>query len=375
MRWHLGELGSSSAVIPYIGTGRAGIEPNVNVPLLCVRGVRELEEGVIEPAVFRREEIGHIHQIGRMIQNGVSGFRLEVPDSLAHAEITPTAVAHAQKILARAYTLGAVEGRLEAVNTHGALRFTVWDDVSGYSVRCRFDDSLFDEVVELHCETEVRCWSPGACGAIATAGRARSGKSRSCDHWAPGLSAAACLTWKASSRPWKVTRSITWRRFVASNPDPVYWDSCTYLDFLRGGHPNQVHMRAALKDWEAGRVTLVTSTLTITEVLYVRCLLPATWLNSSRRSDLLYLFSPSGDRKLTLVELTRPIAEAARDLCWNHGIRPKDAVHVASALAARCAVLHTHDGGLQKRSRQVGGNPILEITPPEWTWQTDMGLP
>ena len=147
MRWHLGELGSGSAVIPYIGTGRADIEPNVNVPLLCVRGVRELEEGVLEPAVFRREEIGHIHHIGRMIQNGVSGFRLEAPDSLAHAEITPTAAAHAQKILARAYTLGAVEGRLDAVNTHGSLRFTVWDEVSGYAVLCRFDDSLFDKVV------------------------------------------------------------------------------------------------------------------------------------------------------------------------------------------------------------------------------------
>jgi len=157
MRWHLGKLGSGSAVVPYIGTGRqADIDPNVNVPLLCVRGVRELEEGVAQPAVFRREEIGHIHQIGRMIQNGVSGFRLEVPDSGAHAEITPTAAAHAQKLLARAYTLGAVEGRLEAVNTHGSLRFTVWDDVSGYSVRCRFDDSLFDEVVEaLRMRTKV----------------------------------------------------------------------------------------------------------------------------------------------------------------------------------------------------------------------------
>ena len=162
---------------------------------------------------------------------------------------------------------------------------------------------------------------------------------------------------------------------MASNPDPIYWDSCTYLDFLRGGHTNQKHMRGVLADWAAGKVTLVTATLTITEVLYVRCVQPAAWLDPSRRSDLLSLFSPSGDRKLTLVELTRPIAEAARDLCWNHGIRPKDAVHVASAVAARCAVLHTHDEDLQKRNRQVGGNPILEITEPAWTWQAGMELP
>ena len=162
---------------------------------------------------------------------------------------------------------------------------------------------------------------------------------------------------------------------MASNPARVYWDACAYLDFLRGGHPNQAHLRAVLSDWEAGNVTLVTSTLTIAEVLYVPGVQPAVRLDESRREDLIDLFRPSGDRKLTLVELTRPIAEAARDLCWNNGIRPKDAVHVASALAASCAVLHTHDEDLQKRSRQVGSDPILEISQPAWTWQAGMELP
>ena len=161
---------------------------------------------------------------------------------------------------------------------------------------------------------------------------------------------------------------------MASNPDRVYWDSCAYLDFLRGGHPNQAHLRAVLSDWEAGNVTLVTSTLTIAEGLYVPGVQPAVPLDELRREDLIDLFRPTGDRKLTLVELTRPIAEAARDLCWNRRIRPKDAIHMASAIAARCVVLHTHDEDLQKRSRQVGGDPILEIIPPAWTWQTGMEL-
>ncbi|MDE0047824.1 MAG: PIN domain-containing protein [Chloroflexota bacterium] len=162
---------------------------------------------------------------------------------------------------------------------------------------------------------------------------------------------------------------------MASNPARVYWDSCVYLDFLRGGHPNRAHLRAVLRDWEVGKVTLVTSTLTIAEVLYVPGIQPSVRLDESRRNELMDPFRPTGDRKLTLVELTRPIAEAARDLCWSRGIRPKDAVHVASALAASCAVLHTHDEGLQKKSRQVGGDPILEITQPAWTWQTDMQIP
>ena len=162
---------------------------------------------------------------------------------------------------------------------------------------------------------------------------------------------------------------------MASNPACVYWDSCVYLDFLRGGHPNQAHLRAVLQDWEAGTTTLVTSTLTIAEVLYVPGIQPALRLDESRREELIDLFRPTGGRKLTLVELTRPIAEAARDLCWSHGVRPKDAVHVASALAASCAVLHTHDERLQKKSRQVGGDPILAITQPAWTRQAAMEIP
>ena len=133
-------------------------------------------------------------------------------------------------------------------------------------------------------------------------------------------------------------------------------------------------MRAVLRDWEAGIVTLVTSTLTITEVLYVRTAKAAVWLDASLRHRLNDLFSPGGERKLLLVELSRPIAEAARDLCWNYRIRPKDAVHVASALAAKCEVLHTYDTNLKKRSQQVGGSPTLDITAPEWIWQQGMDL-
>lgn len=148
MRWQLGELKSGSAVVSFVEAGRrADGHPNLNVPLLCVRGVRELEDGISEPSTFGLDALGRIQRIGRIIGDGVSGFGLESADSGEQTEFTPTAAGHAQRLLARADTLGAIEGRLDAVNTHGSLRFTVWDDVTGYSVRCRFDDNLFDEVV------------------------------------------------------------------------------------------------------------------------------------------------------------------------------------------------------------------------------------
>ena len=117
------------------------------------------------------------------------------------------------------------------------------------------------------------------------------------------------------------------------NPDRIYWDSCVYLNFLRGGHPNADAMHAILRAWEAGEVILATSALTIAEVLHVRCEgLPASWIDKSKQGEILRLFTAREKGELVLVELTRPLAESARDLCWHHRVPPKDAVHIASAL-------------------------------------------
>ena len=148
MRWQLGELKSGSAVVSFVEAGRrANGHPSLDVPLLCVRGVRELEDGIGEPSTLGLDALGRVQRIGRIIGDGISGFGLVSADSGEQAEFTLTASGNAQKLLAQASTLGAVEGRLDAVNTHGNLRFTVWDEISGYAVLCRFDDSLFDEVV------------------------------------------------------------------------------------------------------------------------------------------------------------------------------------------------------------------------------------
>jgi len=157
MHWQIGELKSGSAVVPFVEAGRRpNVQPDLDVPRLCVRGVRELEDAISEPAIFGLEALGQIQRIGRIIGDGVSGFGLESPNSGEQVDFTPAAAGHARKLLARSCTLGAVEGRLEAVNTHGSLRFTVWDDISGYSVRCSFDETLFDEVVEaLRMRTNV----------------------------------------------------------------------------------------------------------------------------------------------------------------------------------------------------------------------------
>jgi predicted nucleic acid-binding protein len=61
--------------------------------------------------------------------------------------------------------------------------------------------------------------------------------------------------------------------------------------------------------------------------------------------------------------LTRRLAEAAREMVWDYGIAPKDAIHVATALSLRVSVLNTFDAGLIRKSGLVG-NPALPISKP-----------
>jgi len=48
---------------------------------------------------------------------------------------------------------------------------------------------------------------------------------------------------------------------------------------------------------------------------------------------------------------------------WNHKIKPKDAIHVATALALKVPCLETFDTGLLKKSGRLG-TPALVIRRP-----------
>ena len=161
---------------------------------------------------------------------------------------------------------------------------------------------------------------------------------------------------------------------MASNPERIYWDSCTYLDYLEGTHALAPDMELMIEDWRRGLVTLVTSALTIAEVLFVKCAEEPRQPDRGRDREVDALFDPPPEQRFVLVELSRVTAIRARDLVRANGIKPKDAVHVASALEAHCEVLYTTEGPtkpLRANSRLVGGSPILRIEEPAWVRQLD----
>ena len=66
--------------------------------------------------------------------------------------------------------------------------------------------------------------------------------------------------------------------------------------------------------------------------------------------------------------IDRLIAKRSLALCWNAGLHPRDALHVAVALEEGCDVFETRDRKLLRRNGLEG----LTIREPFWEVQTEI---
>jgi predicted nucleic acid-binding protein len=115
----------------------------------------------------------------------------------------------------------------------------------------------------------------------------------------------------------------------------VYWDSDAFLGWLQAEQGKVDLCAGTLKRAELGEVVIFTSALTIAEVLWMRGA-PAI---PQDKADIVRRFFRRSN--LRVRNVTRGIAESAQDLVWNHSIKPKDAIHVATALDAAAIALET----------------------------------
>lgn len=146
-----------------------------------------------------------------------------------------------------------------------------------------------------------------------------------------------------------------------------YWDSDAFLGWLQE-EPGKVDLcRASLERAQNGELLLVTSALTIAEVLWLRNHPPLP----ADRADLVRRFFRRS--YIRVVNVTRKISEEAQTLVWQHGIKPKDAIHVATALHLELDTLETFDDGLIAKSGTVG-SPLLQIRKPQAPTQGTLDL-
>ena len=145
-----------------------------------------------------------------------------------------------------------------------------------------------------------------------------------------------------------------------------YWDSNCFLGWLQAEDGKIEPCRQVLNVAAKGELEIITSALTLAEVLHIRGRAP---IPADRRQQVVAFFKHS---YIVIMSITRRIAEDSRDLVWDHGIEPKDALHVATAISAKADVFNTFDQPLIGKSLKIG-NPGLLIEIPKVA-QGDLGV-
>ncbi len=139
-----------------------------------------------------------------------------------------------------------------------------------------------------------------------------------------------------------------------------YWDSCNWISLIAEDEAERAFVcENVLKDMVAGRLTIITSALTLAEVGARRQ--PAQRLNQAnakidsffRQYDFLHVH-----------DVTRSVAEKSRRLSQKHGLKPADAIHLATALESGADVLETWN---TRDFLKLRGKVSVNIREPSWT--------
>lgn len=118
----------------------------------------------------------------------------------------------------------------------------------------------------------------------------------------------------------------------------VYLDTNFFIRFVEG---ESAPLLRVIEDGEFGRWRLVTSELTLAEVLVVPVRLG--------RQDLIAAYEQllSGDAMIEVLPITRKTLRASAAIRASIGNRGMDAIHVATAVEADCGIFLSSDGGIK----------------------------
>lgn len=147
--------------------------------------------------------------------------------------------------------------------------------------------------------------------------------------------------------------------------DRRYWDSNVFLGWLSGEEGKVGQCEGVLNAAEEGKVEIVTSAWTLTEVIKKKGEKPIP--RGTEQIIKGFFEQPY----IILREVDRVVAERARDLIWNHNLSGPDAVHLATALRLGLSVMDTYDAKLIALDGKLG-NPRLRIGHPNMPHTPDM---
>jgi len=146
-----------------------------------------------------------------------------------------------------------------------------------------------------------------------------------------------------------------------------YLESSVFIALIKGEVINTIDRgqvaQHILDDASAGRWPVFTSTFTLAEVVKGR---GRPLLTPAEEKTIADFFK---HEYFKLIILDREVAELARKLARSHGLRPPDAVHLASAVKAKADELLTWDQNDFPVNTTIEG---VAIRLPYWSGQMKM---
>ena len=136
---------------------------------------------------------------------------------------------------------------------------------------------------------------------------------------------------------------------MAAGPDRRYWDSTCFIAILNDEEPWASTGQRILDRAKQGAIELIISPMTMAET--VRPKGSSAPISVEHQQTVLDFFENDFIR---LRVIDRLISRRSLDLCWNLGLHPRDALHVATALEERCHVFETMDSKIMKHSGLEG---------------------
>lgn len=148
--------------------------------------------------------------------------------------------------------------------------------------------------------------------------------------------------------------------------ESIYWDSVAFLGLLNNEPEKAQKCEDVWVAAEKGLIALVTSTLTIAEVIYAK---GVPKMDPAKRPKINAFF-----RAPHIIQrpLTRVIAELARDIVWDSNVKPKDAIHIATAGYYKIKTFHTFDVPLLKMGTVDVAGFTVQIKEPYAPRQLDL---
>ena len=125
--------------------------------------------------------------------------------------------------------------------------------------------------------------------------------------------------------------------------EKIYWDNDCVLAHLQSEKGKAEKCDGVLQKVGRGKVLIVSSALTLAEVL---CMRGAPRLPKEKAELVQKFFRRS---MIRIFNVSRKIAESAQIYIWDNDVSPKDPIHVATAIHLGADALETFDAGLIAR--------------------------